>query len=74
MGDSTESLEVRLAKVESRSSSNGHRLDSLEANTDALHRLVTSLEVLTVALAKPLRWQKLLIDDTDKFSLAAIAL
>lgn len=38
----------RLVAVEERSKSNSHRLDALEKQTEAINRLATSVEVMTV--------------------------
>lgn len=38
--------ERRLADVESRAKSNTHRLDKLEATTEAISRLAASMEVM----------------------------
>lgn len=38
--------EKRLADVENMAKSNKHRLDSLEQQTDVLHRLATAVEVM----------------------------
>lgn len=39
--------ERRLTEVEHRSKSNTHRLDRLEAATEAINRLATSMEVMS---------------------------
>ena len=39
-------LAARLAELEQRQKSNRRRIDELEKNTELLHRMVTSLEVL----------------------------
>ena len=38
--------ERRLTQVEQRSKSNTHRLEKLEASTEAINRLATSMEVM----------------------------
>lgn len=38
--------EKRLTAIEERSKSNSHRLDKLEASTEAINRLATSMEVM----------------------------
>lgn len=38
--------ERRLTEVEERSKSNSHRLDKVEASTEAINRLATSMEVM----------------------------
>ena len=38
--------ERRLTEVEERSKSNSHRLDRVEASTEAINRLATSMEVM----------------------------
>ena len=38
--------EKRLADVENMAKSNKHRLDTLEKQTDVLHRLATAVEVM----------------------------
>lgn len=38
--------ERRLTEVEERAKSNTHRLDKLEASTEAINRLATSMEVM----------------------------
>ena len=38
--------EQRLTAVEERSKSNSHRLDKVEASTEAITRLATSMEVM----------------------------
>ena len=37
---------VRLAQVDARSKSNTHRIDALEKNQEALHKLATAAEVM----------------------------
>ena len=37
---------IRLAEVEARSKSNTHRIDALEKNQEALHKLATAAEVM----------------------------
>lgn len=37
---------VRLAEVDARSKSNTHRIDALEKNQEALHKLATAAEVM----------------------------
>ena len=39
-------VEHRLTEVEERSKSNTHRIDKLEASTEAINRLATSMEVM----------------------------
>lgn len=41
-----EERDVKIIENEARSKSNTHRLDRLEASTDAINRLVTSVEVM----------------------------
>ena len=38
--------EQRLTAVEERAKSNSHRLDKVEASTEAITRLATSMEVM----------------------------
>ena len=38
--------ERRLTEVEERSKSNSHRLDRVEASTEAINRLATSMEIM----------------------------
>lgn len=39
---------ARLVSVEERSKSNSHRLEALEKQTEAINRIATSVEVMTV--------------------------
>lgn len=39
-------IQAKIAEIESRSKSNTHRIDDLEADNKALHQLATSVEVL----------------------------
>ena len=39
-------IQTKIAEIEARSKSNTHRIDDLEADNKALHRLATSVEVL----------------------------
>ena len=48
--------ERRLTQVEQRSKSNTHRLEKLEASTEAISRLATSMEVMASKAAK---WARL---------------
>ena len=41
-----EDMAVKLAEVEQRAKSNAHRLEKLEASTEAISRLATSMEVM----------------------------
>ena len=39
-------IQAKIAEIESRSKSNTHRIDDLEADNKALHQLATSVEAL----------------------------
>ena len=39
-------IQAKIAEIDARSKSNTHRIDDLEADNKALHRLATSVEVL----------------------------
>lgn len=41
-------IAARIAELDSRSKSNAHRLDKLEATTEAIGKLATSMEVMAV--------------------------
>ena len=59
--------ERRLADVEARAKSNTHRLDKLEASTEAISRLATSMEVMAEK-------QEQVADTVDKLDCKVTAL
>lgn len=59
--------ERRLTEVETRSKSNSHRLDKVEASTEAINRLATSMEVMA-------QRQEQVVEKVDKLDTAVTAL
>ncbi len=66
--------ERRLSACEERSKSNTHRLDKLEASTEAINRLATNMEVMAEQQKQVVEKQEVVAESVDKLDSKVTAL